>query len=126
MRSKVKVIFAVIGFFALLGCAGSPVGDLIAGPEKLAQQDDAYCKSIGLSFGSPDYANCRMLQDVNRESRHAQANALSDSLLAAGATVASSQPPSPQVAPLPNILPPPPVHCRSIGTGYGTVQTVCQ
>jgi hypothetical protein len=89
MMSKVKVIFAVIGLFALLGCAGSPVGDLIAGPEKLAQQDDAYCKSIGLSFGTQDYANCRMLQDANRESRHAQANALSDSLLAAGATVAA-------------------------------------
>jgi len=29
---------------ALAGCAGSPVGDAIAGPEKLALQDDAYCQ----------------------------------------------------------------------------------
>jgi hypothetical protein len=38
---------------ALGGCAGSPVGDAIAGPEKLAQQDDAYCESIGAAKGTP-------------------------------------------------------------------------
>ena len=27
------------------GCAGPPVGDALLGPEKLAQQDDAYCRS---------------------------------------------------------------------------------
>ena len=51
---------------ALGGCAGSPMADAIAGPEKLAQQDDAYCKSIGLSFGTNQYAGCRMVQSQAR------------------------------------------------------------
>jgi hypothetical protein len=33
---------------------------------------------------------------------------------------------SPAFQPMPNILPPPPVRCRSVPTGYGTYQTVCQ
>jgi hypothetical protein len=45
---------------ALGGCAGSPVGDAIAGPEKLAQQDDVYCESIGAAKGTPQYTNCRL------------------------------------------------------------------
>ena len=57
-----NVIAALIGFLLLSGCAGSPVADAIAGPEKLAQQDDAYCKSIGLNFGTSQYADCRMVQ----------------------------------------------------------------
>jgi hypothetical protein len=52
------------------GCAGSLVGDAIAGPEKLAQQDDAYCTSIGLQLGQPDYARCRMMREEARERWH--------------------------------------------------------
>lgn len=55
----------------LAGCAGSPVGDALAGPEKLAAADDSYCQSIGTRFGTPEYANCRMAQTNNRENRHA-------------------------------------------------------
>ncbi len=60
-------------FSALLvlsGCAGSPVGDALAGPEKLAAQDDSYCQSIGLKFGSNEYANCRLIQSEQRDRRH--------------------------------------------------------
>lgn len=56
--------------FALAGCTGSPVGDALAGPEKLAAQDDSYCQSIGLKFGSNEYANCRLIQSEQRDRRN--------------------------------------------------------
>lgn len=96
-----RVIGAFSGFLLLSGCAGSPVADALAGPEKLAQQDDAYCKSIGLDFGTNQYAGCRMMQDQARAERHASSQAL----LAAGASVVASQPQPAPVQPLPNILP---------------------
>ena len=55
---------------ALGGCAGSPVGDTIAGLEKLAQQDDAYCESIGAVKGTPQYTNCRLTVTQQRETKH--------------------------------------------------------
>ena len=54
---------------ALGGCAGSPVGDAIAGPEKLAAQDDAYCNSIGATKGTPAYTDCRLKVTQQREAR---------------------------------------------------------
>lgn len=100
-----RAIAVLTGFLLLSGCAGSPMADAIKGPEKLAQEDDAYCRSIGLAFETPRYADCRMLQAQARNARHAQSQALGDSLLAAGAAVAASQPSPPAVQPLPNILP---------------------
>jgi hypothetical protein len=98
----------------LSGCAGSPVADAIAGPEKLAAQDDAYCTSIGLKFGTDQYAGCRMVQSQAREERHAASIAAGDSLLAAASVVAANQPQPPAVAPLPNILPQQ-TRCQSYG-----------
>jgi hypothetical protein len=63
-------ILSIFVFLPLLGCAGSPVGDAIAGPEKLAQADDNYCKSIGFKFGTPNYANCRLTLTQQRQDRH--------------------------------------------------------
>ena len=54
----------------LAGCAGSPVGDALAGPEKLAQQDDAYCASIGAQPGTPAYTDCRLRVTQMRENKH--------------------------------------------------------
>jgi hypothetical protein len=64
---------------ALAGCAGSPIGDAIAGPEKLAKQDDTYCQSIGAAKGTPQYTNCRLTVTQQRENKHnvARAAALS-------------------------------------------------
>jgi hypothetical protein len=53
----------------MAGCAGSPLGDAIAGPEAVAARE-AYCRSIGLKFGTPDYANCRMIANNQREQSH--------------------------------------------------------
>jgi hypothetical protein len=65
---RLLLLFPII--ITLAGCAGSPVGDAIAGPEKLAAQDDSYCQSIGLKFGTNEYANCRLIQSQQRDRRH--------------------------------------------------------
>jgi hypothetical protein len=54
----------------LSGCAGSIVGDALTGPEKLAQQDDAYCRSLGVQPGSQPYVQCRLTRDQLREAHH--------------------------------------------------------
>jgi hypothetical protein len=67
----VKGIFALVMSSSLLaGCAGSPVGDALAGPEKLAAQDDAYCQSIGAAKGTPQYTDCRLRVTQMRETKH--------------------------------------------------------
>ena len=73
---RIKVVLGVVCAGMLLsGCAGSPVGDAIAGPEKLAQQDDAYCQSIGATKGSPQYTDCRLRVTQMRETKHNAARA---------------------------------------------------
>jgi hypothetical protein len=67
---KMRILGIVVLGAALGGCAGSPVGDAIAGPEKLAQQDDAYCESIGAAKGTPQYTNCRLTVTQQRETKH--------------------------------------------------------
>lgn len=63
---------AVLGIALMLaGCAGSPVGDAIAGPEKLAQADDTYCRSIGAA--GPEYTKCRLFVTQQRDNKHARA-----------------------------------------------------
>jgi hypothetical protein len=65
-----RILGIVVLGAALGGCAGSPVGDAIAGPEKLAQQDDGYCESIGAAKGTPQYTNCRLTVTQQRETKH--------------------------------------------------------
>jgi hypothetical protein len=86
-----RIIGALAATALLSGCAGSVIGDRIAGPEKLAQQDDAYCQSIGLKFGTPDYASCRLQTTQRREDRHFQATqSAGDDLIAAGAAISAN------------------------------------
>lgn len=88
-----RILAILMSFITLSGCAGSVVGDAIAGPEKLAQQDDAYCTSIGLRFGTPDYANCQLQTTQRRQDHHAAAiQSASDNLIAAGAAMQSRPP----------------------------------
>lgn len=65
-----RVLLVLPLFAALGGCAGSVLGDAIAGPEAVADREDAYCRSIGLQFGTPEYANCRMQTSQGRQNRH--------------------------------------------------------
>lgn len=63
-------LLALLQALLLSGCAGSVIGDAIAGREAVAAREDAYCQSIGLKFGSPEYANCRLVTDGQRQQRH--------------------------------------------------------
>lgn len=67
--------FAVllIATSGLSGCAGSVLGDAIAGPEAVAEREDSYCKSLGLYLGTPEYANCRIQTGQGRQNRHQMA-----------------------------------------------------
>lgn len=69
-----RMCLALSAAFLVAGCAGSPVGDAIAGPEKLAQEDDAYCRSIGAA--GPNYTNCRIMMTQRRDTKHARALAV--------------------------------------------------
>lgn len=68
MRNMLVAVTVCVFSGVLAGCAGSPIGDAIAGPEKLAQQDDAYCRSIGAEGSA--YTNCRLLVSQQRDARH--------------------------------------------------------
>lgn len=57
---RISKILVGVTALALAGCA--------ARQERLARNQDNYCTSIGLQFGTPDYAACRM-------SLHSQQNA---------------------------------------------------
>lgn len=67
-----RIFLVISASFMLSGCAGSIVGDAIAGPERLAQADDNYCRSIGLQFGTSDYASCRENAMGRRDAHHAR------------------------------------------------------
>jgi hypothetical protein len=108
---------------SLAACAGSPVGDALAGPEVLAQRDDTYCRSIGAVPGTQNYMNCRLTVSQNREVNHANRLAIAQAGFAAAS--AATAPPPVVVQPMPSILPPPPVRCRSVPIG-NAIQTVCQ
>jgi hypothetical protein len=66
MRASIAVALAS----TVSGCAGSLLGDAMAGPEAVAAREDAYCQSIGLRFGTPEYANCRMATTHQRQQNH--------------------------------------------------------
>jgi hypothetical protein len=104
----------------LMDCAGSRVGDAIAGPEKLAQQDDAYCRSIGANVGTPAYTQCRMFATERRDHAH---EASAERLAAAGRALQNIDPP-PVPTPAPALVLPRPTDCTSTRTGY-IVQTHC-
>jgi hypothetical protein len=65
-----RVVATALLCLSLAGCAGSPLGDTITGPDKLAQQDNAYCNSIGAQSGSPAYTQCRLQLTSQREASH--------------------------------------------------------
>jgi hypothetical protein len=58
--------------FLLTGCASEQKKEAKqqAKWERLMAQDDATCKSYGLQFGTPDYANCRQHIADQRANHH--------------------------------------------------------
>jgi hypothetical protein len=102
-----------VALLALVGCAGTPIGDAMTGPEKLAEQDDAYCRSIGAVPNTQTYVQCRMFATQQRQQSHARARAnASASLAQAGANMQANNA---------NRT----VNCTSRAGVAGTVQTSC-
>lgn len=62
-----RVLAFAIVCLTLGGCASMSAAQL----QRLATQDDATCKSYGLSVGTNAYAQCRMTIGQNREDRDA-------------------------------------------------------
>jgi hypothetical protein len=72
----------VVGAALLAGCANHPLDcavglthpDCLPGtagysnPSKFEQADDAQCKSYGLTFGTPQYADCRVKLSAQHKS----------------------------------------------------------
>ncbi len=95
------IISAVLFGVALAGCMSQQEQAM-----RLAANDDAVCQSYGLTYGTPQYADCRMRV---AEQRNAQQAATDAQLLAlAGAMNANRAPAT---------LPPPPIqtNCQQLG-----------
>jgi hypothetical protein len=65
-------VASVTAFCLLSGCAASVIGDAI-NPQGVAEREDSYCSSIGLKFGTPDYASCRMNLRAQTNANHQRA-----------------------------------------------------
>jgi hypothetical protein len=82
---RISVLFFASAFVTstLCGCD--------VGPEKLAQQDDAFCQSLGSAPGTKEYDRCRVNREEARERRHAERQ----NMVATGLAVAITPPPAP-------------------------------
>jgi len=84
---RISVLFFASAFVAsaLGGC------DALTSSEKLAQQDDASCQSLGKVPGTKEYDLCRVNREETRERRHAERS----NMVATGLAIAASPPPAP-------------------------------
>jgi hypothetical protein len=83
---RISVIFFASAFVTstLGGC------DALTSSEKLAQQDDAFCQSLGTP-GTKEYGRCRVNLKEARERRHAERS----NMVATGLAIAAP-PPAPR------------------------------
>lgn len=70
-----RTIWLLLAVLALPGCAQMR--------EREAARDDAYCRSLGADHGSPQYVQCRLVQDRKRQEEN-------ETLAAAGAAIYNS------------------------------------
>ena len=102
--------FAVVlvAGLSLAGCAGSPVGDAMAGPEKLAARDDATCQSYGARPGTDAYVACRMnvanQRQAEHQARYANAQRSFDNLSRIGEQQQAQTPPPIVMQPAPQTI----------------------
>jgi hypothetical protein len=85
MRISVLLLASAFVASTLGGC------DALTAPEKLAQQDDAYCQSLGKVPGTKEYDGCR----VNRQETRARRQAERSNMVATGLAIAATPPPAP-------------------------------
>ena len=76
--SKMRILCLFACVFSLSACASS---------EQIAVQQDAYCASIGAPAGTPNYTQCRLIVEQQRQNNMiASAN-----LMATGLAIASQR-----------------------------------
>jgi hypothetical protein len=80
---RISVLFIASAFVT------STLGGCDVGPEKLAQQDDAFCQSLG-SPGTKEYDRCRVDRDKARERRQSERS----NMVATGLAIATTPPPA--------------------------------
>lgn len=68
----------------------STLGGCDVGPETLAQQDDAFCQSLGRAPGTKEHDRCRLNREEARERRHAE----QQNMVATGLAIAATPPPT--------------------------------
>jgi hypothetical protein len=85
---RISVLLFALAFVTstLGGC------DALTSPEKVAQQDDAFCQSLGLAHGTQEYDRCR----VNREGERARRHAERSNMVATGLAIATPPPAPPR------------------------------
>lgn len=69
---KLRIVTVAALALLLAGCAGSVIGDAM-NPQAVVAREDGYCQSIGLKFGTPDYAACRMNLQAQTNANHQRA-----------------------------------------------------
>jgi hypothetical protein len=84
---RISVLFFASAFVTstLGGC------DALTSPEKVAQQDDGFCQSLGNAPGTKEYDRCRVNREEARDRRHAERS----NMVATGLAVAATPPPAP-------------------------------
>ena len=82
MRISVLFFASALVTSTLGGC------DALTSPEKLAQQDDASCQSLGKVPGTKEYDLCRVNRQETRERRQAERS----NMVATGLAIAAPPP----------------------------------
>lgn len=95
----------LLGLLLLSGCISR---------EEIDANDDARCSSYGLKYGTPEYAQCRMGVDQQRQAAIAQVGANIQAQTAQQNQLLLQSRPRPQV------------NCTTVPMGGGTSSTNCQ
>ena len=116
-----RIIYGLLLALTLVGC--DTTADLAE-----RHQDEAACRSHVRNGGPSTYEQCIAEMKIAKAyiATHTPGDPNAVAAIAAATAANSNQvwAPTP-VQPLPSILPPPPVRCRSVGVG-NAIQTVCQ
>jgi hypothetical protein len=83
---RISVVLFALAFVTstLGGC------DALTSPEKLVQQDDAFCQSLGKLPRTKEYDRCRVNREETRERRQAERS----NMVATGLAIGASPPPT--------------------------------
>jgi len=63
--------------------------------QKAAERDHAWCQSMGIDLGNPNYQNCRIQAAQNRQVEEYNRNAVGLGMMGAGTSIYNSSQPRP-------------------------------